>query len=124
MNKLTPINEKPFNEAEQAEEMANKFLNSVEKALAVPAVPQPLPIPALPIPVQRFCTEIDKNFTVTADALVETAKKLEHAAKELRQRAENLLNASPEVRKTVESWITYERESNERGKFLNTLFDK
>lgn len=76
----------------------------------------------LPPPVQKFCGEIDKNFEITSEALDATAHRLETAAADLRLRAKELREAAPDVREHVERWIKYERESNERGKFLNSIF--
>lgn len=101
-------------------------MNDVARLLEIideePTIASILPKP-LPIPVQRFCSEIDKNFELTATSLDSTAARLEQAAAELRSRANDLRAASPDVRGHVERWITFERESNERGKFLNTLFE-
>lgn len=88
-----------------------------------PLIPLTLTAP-LPIPVQRFCGEIDKNFASTAEKLDFTAELLEEAAKELRSRASDLRDASPDVRAQVERWISFERESDARYKFFATLFDK
>lgn len=102
------------------------FLKSVEQALTSPATATPDVeiVKPLPLPVQNFCAEVDKTFLITANALEDTAKRLEDAAAELRSRAKDLRDASPDVRGHVERWIQFERESNERGKFLNALFEK
>jgi len=90
----------------------DEALRMIEEALKAP----------LPLPVQKFCSEIDKNFETTAVSLEITASNLERAAAELRKRANDLRDASPDVRGHVERWISFERESNERGKFLQSLF--
>lgn len=92
-----------------------------EQGLAGMGITNP---PPLPLPVQRFCEEINKNFALTAENLDALAEKLEIASKDLRQRAVDLRDASPDVRAQVERWISFERESNDRAKFLATLFNK
>lgn len=104
----------------EAQREADAFIAQIEQQLAtIPEVGKPLPIP-----VQRFCSEIDKNFEITASSLIGTAERLENAAAELRKRAKDLRDASPDVRSHIERWIQFERESNERGKFLNALFER
>lgn len=76
----------------------------------------------LPIPVQKFCSEINKNFEVTANNCDRVINLLRTAASELETYAKELRAAAPDVSQHVERWIRYEREANERAKFLNTLF--
>lgn len=97
----------------------SEIISDLEEAIKAP----PTAV-VLPNAVQRFVDDIEKNFETTAESLDITANLLCVAAKELMERAENLRSAHPEVRQNVETWIEYERESNARGKFLHTLFNK
>lgn len=94
-------------------------LNIIQEALEPKVLETPLPIP-----VQRFCAEVSKNFSITVNSLRATASRLREAAAELDSRAKDLEDASPDLRGHIERWVQFERESNERGSFLNTLFDK
>lgn len=97
--------------AEKPKDSTDIAIESIQRAL-------------LPLPVTKFCEDVDKNFTITADNLDATAERLEIAAADLRTKANDLRAASPDVRGHVERWITYEREANAKGKFYETIFSK
>jgi hypothetical protein len=78
-------------------------------------------VPSVPEAVVKFCDQIDKNFSTTADKLEATAHKLHNIADGLLERAKGLRDAAPVVSKDIHDWISYEQESIAREKFYRPL---